>query len=67
MPKSASLEGHDIFVEAFCLFVTSHDAYPGLRTHHFVEMVGGDRDSVARGDAIGMCRDRHGELYEAYG
>jgi len=36
-----------------------------LDTRRFVAAVGGDRSAAARGDAIGTCRNRHGELYEA--
>lgn len=62
---SPSDEGDDILSKLSASSIHQITHIYEADTRRFVAAVSGDRSASARGDAIGMCRNRHGELYEA--
>jgi hypothetical protein len=58
--KSTRVEVHDIFIEAFCLFVTSDETYRRTGTRPSAAMVGGEtfRKGLARRYQINSEKER---------
>jgi hypothetical protein len=62
---SSSDKGDDILSKLFASSLHHIMRIYETDTRRFVAAVCGDRSVRARGGAIGMCRNRHGELHEA--
>jgi hypothetical protein len=64
---SSSDKGNDILSKLFASSLHHIMHIYETDTLRFVAAVGEDRSVPARSGATGMCRNRHGELYEVNG